>query len=210
MGCPSLNQFFDFARERMTPPERETVMAHLSTGCPRCQENQRWLAEVLRLTAEDLSFDFPEEAIARVVAWMRPQPAATRTPLVQLIAQLVFDSLMPRQFAGVRAELATGGAVGRQMLYRVAGYDIDLRFEQTEDGEAEELIGQILPEEKPPAEAAEFTVWLLRDQAEVGRTQTDARGIFKFERIPSGFYDLRIEARGVEINISQAGSARAS
>jgi hypothetical protein len=208
MGCPSLNQLFDFARERMSAPERETIMTHLATGCPRCQENQRWLAEVLRLTAEDKSFDFPEEVIARVVAWMRPRPVEDRMPLGKLIAQLVFDSLRTPQLAGVRAELTTEGA-GRQMLYRADGYDIDLRFEQTEDGEAEELIGQILPEEKP-ATTDEFTVWLLRDQAEIGRAQTDARGIFKFERIPSGLYDLRIEASGVEINISQVGSARAS
>ncbi len=206
MGCPSLNQLVDFAREQVSSPERETVMAHLATGCPRCQENQRWLAEVLRLTAEDKSFDFPEAALARVVALMRPQPAATRTPLGQLIAELIFDSLAPRQLAGVRAE--AGAASGRQMLYRVAGYDIDLRFEPTEDGAAEELIGQALPEDKPAA--AEFTVRLLRDGVEIGRAQTDARGIFKFERIPSGVYDLMIESRGVVINISQANSARAS
>jgi hypothetical protein len=210
MGCPSLNELFDFARERIAPPEREAVEAHLSTGCSRCKENYGWLAEVLRLTAEDRSFDFPEEVIMSVAAWMRPQPTATRTPLRQLVAQLVFDSLMSRQFADVRGELTTAGATGRQMLYHVEGYDVDLRFERTEDGEVEELIGQILAQGPAEAGMGELTVRLLRDQVEVGRTRTHAGGIFKFAPIPSGVYDLRIEVSGLEIIVSQAGSARAS
>jgi hypothetical protein len=137
----------------------------------------------------------------------RSSPAPSRC---ERIARLVFDSLMPPQLADVRAESPTAGAAGRQMLYRVEGYDIDLRFEQTEDGEAEELIGQILPEDRPPAEMPAFTVRLRRDEVETGRAQTDARGIFKFARIPSGVYDLRIEAHGVEIHIPQTSSARAS
>jgi hypothetical protein len=210
VGCPSLDELLEFARGRLALPGRDAVASHLAAGCRRCAENQSWLAEVARAAAEDRSFDFPAEVIARAVALMPPRPAATGPTLGERIARLVFDSLMPPQLADVRAESPTAGAAGRQMLYRVEGYDIDLRFEQTEDGEAEELIGQILPEDRPPAEMPAFTVRLRRDEVETGRAQTDARGIFKFARIPSGVYDLRIEAHGVEIHIPQTSSARAS
>ena len=214
MGCPSLNELLDFAQERLAPLEREAVQTHLATGCPLCRKEQGWLTEVLRLTAEDRSFDFSEDVIGRVVAWMHPKAsapaAAEQSPLRRFVAQLLFDSLMPRQFADVRSGSAATDAAGRQMLYHAAGYDIDLRFELTEDGAAEELIGQILPGEPSMTAPVEFTVRLLRDQLETGRVQADARGIFRFTQIPSGVYDLKIEAHGVEIEIPHAGSTRAS
>jgi hypothetical protein len=119
--------------------------------------------------------------------------------------------MIPRQLADVRSDLTQGSAVaGRQMLFQAGDYDIDLRFEQAENSEVEEMIGQILPQEQRPAEISHFSTQLLRGETEIDRAQTDARGIFKFPRVPSGVYNLKIQVPEGEINIRDVPTACAS
>jgi hypothetical protein len=211
MKCPSLTSLLEYVREQLSADERTAVLAHISAGCPACQENQRWLSTVLHLTSEDISFEFPEETIQWAVAQFKAKSAISPSPLRQFFAQLVFDSLTPRRLADIRSDPAHEGVVsGRQMLFHAEGYDIDLRFEQVEGSELEELIGQILSEKQPPTELAPLSAQLLRDDTEIGRVQTNALGIFKFTPVPSGVYSLKIQVPEGEINILKVATARAS
>jgi hypothetical protein len=207
MHCLSLSSLLDYLRGHLSEAERAAVSEHLAAGCPHCLENQRWLEEVQQLTAQDDSIEFPEPVIASVVARFRRQ---ARSPLRQIVAQLIFDSLFPQQLAPVRADLAGEAApVGRQALYRAEGYDIDLRFERTGEADSEDLIGQILAGQTDRAQLDGLMVQLLCDDAEAAATRTNARGIFRFTRLPAGACDLKIHVPEGEISIPQLRPTRA-
>jgi len=211
MKCPSLIKLLDCLQGRLPADDRSAVLAHLSSGCPGCRENHGWLEEVLRLASEDKSFEYPEETIQQVVSYFKTRPAASSPSLRQFFARLIFDSFTPFQMADVRSDLASSPAVaGRQMLFQAEGYDIDLRFEQADDSADEELIGQVLSGKQSPAGLDLLSAHLLKDEAEIDYVKTDARGIFKFARVPAGVYNLKIQVPEGEINICEIATAHAA
>lgn len=199
MNCLSLEELLEYLHGAGAEAERAARAAHLETGCPQCLENQRWLLAVERLAAADDSITFPEQVIARVVSEFRKQ-AAARPPLRQLFVQLIFDSLFPQRLAPVRtAPGSETPAISRQVLYRAEGYDIDLRFERSD--ETEDLIGQVQAGHRAPASPLPVQLW--RDNEQTFSTQTNARGIFRFTGIPAGSYQLKIQVPEGEISIPQ-------
>ena len=209
MGCPDLNLLADFARGVLAEPARSEVASHLTSECSSCQANQAWLTTVSNLTATDHSFDFPEWVIRRAVTQFEAGAVTPLAQLRQLVARLMFDSLATPSLAAVRSE-ATYMPSGRQVLYQAEGYDIDLRFEPADEGEQEELIGQILSQQLHGTELAPLSIQLWKDGQAINQTSTNARGIFKLANIASGSYDLKISVPEGEINISPLATARAS
>lgn len=127
------------------------------------------------------------------------------------MANLVFDNLTQQQFAPVRGEAGVSQPpVGRQMLFQAEGYDIDLRFEGAEEKATEDLIGQILPNSEAQSVSAGVTIQLWKDEKERMSAETDNQGLFRFTRIPSGVYDLKIQVAEGEINIVRVSTARAA
>lgn len=211
MQCPPLNELADYSRGLLAAAERAGIKTHLLTGCNNCLASLRWLDEVTSLTAQDRCLDFPEETIKGLVTWFKTQPAPQTVR--KLIAHLIFDSLAPGQLAPVRAEASPGQGTtptaGRQVLFQAAGYDIDLRFEEVEGEAVEDLIGQILPQSETQAVTTGLTVQLWRGEREQTSAQTDRQGLFRFARIPSGVYDLKIQVVEGEINLVRVATARA-
>jgi hypothetical protein len=163
----------------------------------------QWLEQVTGTALSDRSFDYAEEHIQGLVMWFKAQRALASRTLHKLTAELIFDSLNPARLASVRAEIVNTvpPASGRQLLYRADGYDIDLRFEAREDQISEDLIGQVLAQSSSFSEA---TVVLTRAHSETRShriTQTDAQGLFRFGRLPSGMYDLTIRVAEDEIKL---------
>lgn len=214
MNCPPLSGLLDYSQKVLAQSERAGIESHLVTGCRRCAENLRWLREVAWLTAQDQSFDFPEETIKGLVVWFKGQAAHMPRTLRKLVARLVFDSLLPQQLAPVRTEtahpLVTQQAAGRQMLFQAEGYDVDLRFEALEDLELEDLIGQVLPQRAEQPNIVGATVELCPLADEPQRAQTNQQGLFRFSQIPSGIYDVKIQVSEGEINLNQVATARAA
>src|SRR5262249_5208257 len=128
MACISLDEILALIRGGIAPAEKAAARTHIS-GCMTCEENYRWLMRMLAVTVRDDSFDFSEETIAWSVAQFRAA-SASAPPKMQILARLVFDSLLPAQTVEVRSMAAPG--VSRQMLYQGGGYDVDLRLEQFE------------------------------------------------------------------------------
>jgi hypothetical protein len=208
MECPSLSNLLDCLQGQLPADERPALLAHLSSGCPGCRENQRWLEEVLQLTSEDKSFEYSEKSIQQVVFYFNAQYAKSSPSVPQFIARLIFDSFAPNQLMDVRSNLTgTLWVSGRQMLFHAAGYDIDLRFEEAEDSDDEELIGQILSEKQEPSELARLSVYLIKGEAEIDNVKTDERGIFKFARVFAGVYNLKIQVPEGEIYIFEVATA---
>lgn len=214
MRCPSLQSLLEYVRAQLAVNERTEIALHLAAGCRSCQENLRWLEEAVGLAAADRSYALPEELILQVVAQFRVQPVTSSSPVRQFLAQLIFDSFILRPLAEVRA-LPTGSSAvaGRQLHYQTEDYDIDLRFERPEGSETEDVIGQILTRRRQvsqaePPETVRLSVRLLRGEDEVESSQTDARGVFRFARIPSGIYNLRVRVPEGEINLDAVATSR--
>jgi hypothetical protein len=217
MKCPTLNELADYTHGLLDEGKSAVVKTHVTTGCSNCLENLRWIEEVALLAREDRSFAFPEETIKGLVAWFKTQPAHTPPSFKnrmgrKLVAKLIFDSFSPDQLAPVRNEPGAGHsmipAAKRQMLFQTERYDIDLRFEAIEDDPTEDLIGQILPQNEVEAIPAGATVQLWHDEKEQMSTKTDSHGFFRFARIPSRNYGLKIQIAEVEINILDLSTVR--
>jgi hypothetical protein len=191
MQCPSLETLTDYLRGLVVGNDRALLQEHLATGCPMCQQNQRWLREIQRIAPLDDSFAFPEAITAQIVAWMPMKPA--RTPLRTLIAQLLFDSFAPLPLAEARkvvvSETISDATAAQQLLYHVEGYDVDLRLEKV--AEAYELLGQVLAADQ--SELAGLTVRLSGDDTTLRTTTTDAESMFRFTDLTPQAYQLRIE-----------------
>ena len=219
MHCPPLNELLDYARQLLTPIERERVALHLQTGCRACAENRQWLVKAVAASAAQPSYVFSETTLQGLVAWFRSQPAheLRSAPLLvarQMAARLLFDSFTQPAWAATRdGAVAEEAATERQMLFQAEGYDIDLRFEADEDQAHEDLIGQVLPQSARTATGVSVQLW-QNNQAQNNQVQrwatADTQGFFKFAQIPRGAYDLRIQVAEGEINIAQLTTTRAA
>lgn len=211
-NCPSLNSLVEFLRGEIADADRRLLEQHLATGCRRCEAERAWLAQVLDLTAGDQSFEFSEEVIGSVVDRFTTAYPKQPSMLGKLRAFLTFDSFDLQPLAGLRNGVAGRQAdAERQVLFQTDAYNVDLRFEVVrtpQDGDFENLIGQILPEQEVAAGAV-FTVRLLQGESEAARTVTNAQGIFHFTGIRSGVYGLRVAVPEGEIVIDDIPSARA-
>src|SRR5215475_11358992 len=129
MGCPSLEELLGLIQETLESRTKTEIANHVST-CSKCEKNQRWLSQILDLTATDESFDFPEDVIQWSVAQFKTAGASAPSRM-QIFAKLVFDNLLPARAIEVRSTAPSPGT--RQMLYNAGKYDVDIRIEQLPD-----------------------------------------------------------------------------
>jgi hypothetical protein len=202
MACVSLDEILALIRGDIAPAEKAAAQAHIS-GCRTCEENYRWLMRMLAVTVRDDSFDFSEETIAWSVAQFRAASASASSK-IQILARLVFDSLLPVRAVEVRSMAAPG--VSRQMLYQGGGYDVDLRLEQFEAENTIFILGQIVSTRKKPDELAGLSVEMTRRGSTFGQldnrtAETDGRGMFRLRDIAPGEYDIVIRLPEGEFSI---------
>lgn len=212
MSCPSLHSLWDYVLD----DRRETVGSaaieqHLSSGCQDCREDLQWLKDVFTLTSEDRQYRASEETIQYLVrCYQAERGANVAPPLPRLIARLVFDSLSPRPLADVRSQPLGGAFCCRQMLFQAQGFHIDLRCEMAPENQVEDLIGQVMPDQPVPGNPLTFSTQLFAGEKEIGSVVTDQRGLFKYERVPSGVYQLRVQSPQGEILIDPLKTAGVS
>jgi hypothetical protein len=187
MGCPSLEELLGLIQGTLEGRTKTEFAEHLST-CSKCEDNQRWLSQMLNLTATDESFDFPEDVIHWSVAQFKAASASAPSKM-QILAKLVFDNLLPARAIEVRSTAPAAGT--RQMLYNAGNYDVDIRIEQLPDMNSFHLIGQIMAAGDAGSALAGLTV-RLTGRANDASAVTDAHGMFHLRRIQPGEYDLII------------------
>jgi hypothetical protein len=207
MKCLSLFVLFKYLKDQEDSGERAIIFAHLSTGCQACHEKLQWLEMTISTAAADQSFEFSEETIIAIVARFKQQAASGLRPIRQYIARLIFDSGIPLQLA--EARLNKEKPLVRRMLYNAEGYDIDLKFTWSNKSNDERLAGQILSERCDAIEPTQFKVELLQHASVISATTTDKHGVFKFDRLMPGTYDLKVSVPNGEINLERVPTARA-
>lgn len=187
MKCPGFERLVDYLDGKLTREEGEMVEAHLSAGCPSCVEARDWYTQVRQIAASDDSQEPPAWVLKRAFrifeAKRRPRLAER---IGQVVASLVFDSLMRPALSGVRSTETTN----RQLLYRANDYSIDLQISPSDAGA--DLIGQVLREGEDAFESVSNLELRLTGENSYAAT-TDAMGEFAIRGIEHGVYDLRVE-----------------
>ena len=197
MGCPSLEELLGLIQETLESRTQTEIASHLST-CSKCEENQRWLSQMLDLTAMDESSDFPEDVIQWSVAQFKAA-GATEPSRMQIFAKLVFDNLLHARALEVRSSAPPAGT--RQMLYNAGNYDVDIRIEQLPDMNSFHLIGQIMAAANTGLQL-EGLIIRLTGEASDASAVTDGRGMFHLRSIKPGEYDLIINVPEGDIVIN--------
>jgi len=194
MACAPLEDLLALIQGTLEAEAKALVETHMSSGCGTCAENYRWLTAMLAVTAQDDSFDFPEETIQWSVAQFKAASAGIPSKK-QILARLIFDNLLPARTVEVRSMAAP--AISRQVLYQAGAYEVDLRFEQFEATSTIVILGQIVSTEKKPGELAGLNVEMVASgseaaQEETKHTETDSRGMFRLRDVTPGEYDIII------------------
>ena len=179
----SVEQWVDLVRGVASPDAGLAMRQHLSEGCADCAAT----ATRLRFAAETLSGDasrpVPESVIRRARAVFQP----TRRPsLVQVIADLLFDSWTQPALAGVRS---TADAT-RQLSYRAGELRVDLSIDAVPRMAKVLLTGQLRPER---GEAGRFLVRAMSGSRALAETVTNEFGEFSLEAPASAQLSLHLE-----------------
>lgn len=203
MACAPLEDLLALIQGTLEAEPKALVEAHMSSGCGTCAENYRWLTTMLAVTAEDDSFEFSEETIQWSVAQFKAASAALPSKK-QILAQLIFDNLLPARPVEVRSMAAP--TISRQVLYQAGVYEVDLRFEQFEATGAIVILGQIVSTGKKAGELAGLSVE-MRNASGAGpedgkHTETDSRGLFRLRDVTPGEYDIIIHVPEGELSIN--------
>jgi hypothetical protein len=187
MSCPPLEELLQWLRGSLDPAAKSAIEVHLSAGCGNCEKNRQWLSGLLDVTAKDDSFEFSEETIQWSVAQFKVLSGMTKERR-SLLSRLIFDSFRPALAADVRA--AAPLLSGRQLLFEAEDYEVDLRVEPQDESTTFLVVGQIV-NTRSSVDVARVSVELVAAQ-EKKKTETDARGMFRFRGVAVGDYDLII------------------
>ena len=168
----SSEQWADYVRNVLKEKDKETMQAHLESGCGRCTEAMSVWARFRQAAARESAYQPPEGTVRTVKAFVagRARPARSR------LAELLFDSLQRPALAGVRSSTSPA----RVMLYGIGDYRIDLRIEP-KSGSKISLVGQILVSSDPAQPAARVPMNLVSADRIVAVLQTNEFGEFSCE-----------------------------
>ncbi len=199
MKCPGFQVLTDYLDSRLDPTLCKGVRAHLASQCGQCNADLAWYGAVKLIAAGDDSVEPPQWVLKRAFRIFQASPSQDRlvARAGRLVASLIFDSFARHAMAGARS----ADMSDRQMLYRAAGFGMDLQITSAERSRAS-IIGQILCEGEFAFESVKrLSVTLLSQGTAVASTFTNNRGEFSVTSVDRGEYDLQIEAGSLMITI---------
>jgi hypothetical protein len=189
MSCPTREQLAEFAAKDLDASAFAFVEEHLTTGCPECRREVAWLLELRRLAAPGALEDPPPWVVRRAATIPGDIRDGRLARFVGAVATLVFDTLRDPLPHGARA----AGAAGRQMLFRVREYDVDVRVD-AKGSALYRVSGQVLPgPERGLDEVTGVGVALVNENRVVAETLTNEIGEFAFDSLDAGTYALSID-----------------
>jgi hypothetical protein len=191
---PNTEQLALYARDRLEPALKETITAHLSTGCQACERQLTWVQSILDAINADPAEELPEAlktAANRIFADHNRGRAERNRSILHAI--LTFDSAWIPVPVGVRAP-----AFGqRRLLFHAGPFEIDLEVTRMRRG-AFDLLGQVMPVECIPA-SSEVTVRQRGTRA----SSVDERGFFSFHSVEPGVVGLTFKLGRRTVKLSQ-------
>ncbi|MBN1310000.1 MAG: hypothetical protein JXB30_01185 [Anaerolineae bacterium] len=197
MVHPTYEILIDYIENELPKAERVKVDDHLSQSCEECNAKLTQLRMVLDSIKEDKTIAPPPDVLRRAIATHAKQPTTPSRSLIQVLAELLFDSQLQ-----LSPMAARGIARTRQMLFTTQQVDIDLHI--TPEHTDHNLTGQILGREQDDEEQYSTAFVSLQSDTSgtLKGTEADSLGQFTFKQIPPGVYDLVIDLGNQEVAIA--------
>ncbi len=167
---------------------------HLEEGCSLCSAVSASLRELETEVRRAVRANPSERVLARARALVREM---AHREAEMLVAALIEDTAL---LSGVRGEAGEG----RQLLFSVGDFDLDLRVRPARRGGRAEIRGQI---HGPAAVSMErIDVRLLQGERLLARAETDSLGEFRIVRGPLPPFHLELVGAGVRIRTVELAS----
>jgi hypothetical protein len=194
-----ITEWADYVRNVVSAERHEQMLAHLRSGCAKCEKVHGILSRFAVICLREAAFEIPRVAEQQGKALIDLAKAPRPTALQRLWASLVYDSLNDPQPVGVRGT----HQINRQVLFHAGDYSVDLRFEHEKGSASMVLVGQIANQKAPEETLANVPVILVAGNREVTRSISNTFGEFQLEYVPES--DLRLllplESRGQELEV---------
>lgn len=151
---------------------------HLKTGCESCAKEKATWSTLAAFAKTEAQYEPPADIVNRAKALVQAAPKREKALRIREIAELVFDSFLTPQLAGVRSAAGVGS---RQLLYRAGEVMIDVRFEANDESERFALTGQVFRDQGSKVGMTRVPISLISGKNELARTSTNQFGEFYLE-----------------------------
>jgi hypothetical protein len=173
----SSRDWIDYARKLASPQDAAAMASHLKSGCDSCAKEEATWSKLAAFAKTEAEFEPPAHVVNMAKALVQA-PKAEKGLRIREIAELVFDSLLTPQLAGVRSAAGIGT---RQLLYRAGEVMIDVRFEASDESERFALTGQVFRDQGSKVGMTRVPISLISGKNELVRTATNQFGEFYLE-----------------------------
>jgi hypothetical protein len=173
----SSQDWIDFARNLASPQDAAAMKSHLQSGCESCAKEKATWSKLATFAKTEAQYEPPAHVVNMAKALVQA-PKPEKALRLREIAELVFDSFLTPQLAGVRSVAGVGS---RQLLYRAGEVMIDVRFEANDESERFALTGQVFRDQGSKVGITRVPISLISGKNELARTSTNQFGEFYLE-----------------------------
>jgi hypothetical protein len=177
MAHYSSQNWIDYVRNLVSPQDAAAMTNHLKSGCESCTKEKASWSKLAAFAKTEAQFEPPEHVVNMAKALVQA-PKREKALRIREIAELVFDSFLSPQLAGVRSAAGVGS---RQLLYRAGEVMIDVRFEANDESERFAVTGQVFRDQGSKVGMTRVPISLIRGKNELARTSTNQFGEFYLE-----------------------------
>lgn len=188
MACPAEDILIAFAANDLDEIERHDIGRHIQ-GCSDCLAELSAIESIRKIACACVLEDPPPWAVAKAATIPSEGRSSSLNGLIGRVANLLFDTFRDPLPQGARASVAQG----RQMLYHVLDYDIDVRVLPS-GATTLRVAGQVLPGPDRAIESASGLEVILSRPGSMTLKTTNELGEFSFEAVAEGEWTLQIEA----------------
>jgi hypothetical protein len=167
----------DFARGILAEPEAEALRTHLAGGCSECGDLVEFGGSLSGICGQMAANPVPEWVVRRARAIFPGRSTAEPTRAKRLPVELIYDSLISPEPAGLRANWQ----MGWQALYRAGDCSLDLRVEPELASNRASVVGQLSDCAAPERTMVDIPVFLKSGQSVVAETRSNRFGEFQME-----------------------------
>jgi hypothetical protein len=173
----SSQNWIDYVRNLVSPQDAAAMTNHLKSGCESCTKEKASWSKLAAFAKTEAQFEPPEHVVNMAKALVQA-PKREKALRIREIAELVFDSFLSPQLAGVRSAAGVGS---RQLLYRAGEVMIDVRFEANDESERFAVTGQVFRDQGSKVGMTRVPISLISGKNELARTSTNQFGEFYLE-----------------------------
>jgi hypothetical protein len=177
MAHYSSQNWIDYVRNLVSPQDAAAMTNHLKSGCESCTKEKASWSKLAAFAKTEAQFEPPEHVVNMAKALVQA-PKREKALRIREIAELVFDSFLSPQLAGVRSAAGLGS---RQLLYRAGEVMIDVRFEANDESERFAVTGQVFRDQGSKVGMTRVPISLISGKNELARTSTNQFGEFYLE-----------------------------